>query len=59
MKYQVSALNMNDGGYYVMGEFTSVKKATKFAEDLAETGLKEIKVVNETKNEVIGTYNFK
>lgn len=58
MKYQVSALNMNDGGYYVMGEFTSAKKATKFAEDLAETGLKEINVINTTKNEIVGVYNF-
>lgn len=58
MKYHVSALNMNDGGYYVMREFTNAKKATKFAEDLAETGLREIKVVNESKMQVIGAYNF-
>ena len=58
MKYHVSALNMNDGTYYVLGDFTNAKKATKFAEDLAETGIKEIKVVNETKMQVIGAYNF-
>lgn len=58
MKYQVSALNMNDNGYYVMGEFTSAKKATKFAEDLAETGLKEINVINTLTNEIVGVYNF-
>lgn len=58
MKYQVSALNMNDGSYNIMGEFTSAKKATKFAEDLLETGLREINVINTVKNEIVGVYNF-
>ena len=58
MKYQVSALNMNDGSYNIMGEFTSAKKATKFAEDLAETGLREINVIDTLTNKIIGVYNF-
>ena len=40
MKYHVSALNINDGAYYILGDFTNAKRAIKFAENLAENGMK-------------------
>ena len=58
MKYYVSALNKVHGTEDIVAGFTSAKKATQFAEKFAETGAKQIKVVNETKMQVIGAYNF-
>lgn len=58
MKYYVSALNLVSGGHDIICEFPSSLKALYFAEKLANTGAKEIEVVNRAKMEVTHAFNF-
>lgn len=56
MTYHVSGLNMNNETYYVMGEFTNSKKAIKFAEELFNTGIKEVNVINTIKQQIVCSF---
>ena len=56
MTYKVSVLNMNDGIFYTMGEFTNSDKAIKFAEKLFKEGYPEVNVINTIKQQIVCSF---
>ena len=57
MNYYVSGFSKFHGKEVIIAKFTYSKSAISLAEDLAKSGIKNVKVVNEKKNKIIREYN--